>query len=70
MHPKNLREIYSIVNQVMRGADLVLMDEDFFNDADCDSICFTMKDYHRKGGLATLIGAIEFPGEKKVREQR
>ena len=44
-----------------------MIDEDFFNDADGDSICFTMKDYHRKGGLATLIGAIEFPGEKKVK---
>ena len=47
-----------------------MIDEEFFNDEDGDSISFTMKDYHRPGGLATLIGAIKFPGEEKVKKQR
>ena len=45
MDERNLREIFSVVDQVLNDQDEIIMDETFFNDADEASICFTMKDY-------------------------
>lgn len=58
-----------MAEQVLEGERPVLLDEFFFDDKDCDSICFTMKDYKRKGGLATLIANIELPGEELKKAQ-
>jgi len=63
MEHRNLREIYSLVNQVLNDELPVLFDEEeFFNNVDGEMICFTMKDYKRKGGLATYLTNVVLPG--------
>ena len=65
MDERNLKEIFSVVNQVLNDQDEIIMDETFFNDEDEASICFTMKDYNRPGGLATFLANVHMPGEKE-----
>jgi len=69
MNKTNLTEIYNVVDQIMKDEYPLLFDEEMFNDKDCDKICFTMKDYRRKGGLATYLANTILPGEDKQRRQ-
>jgi len=59
----NLREIYSIVDQILNEEFPLIFDENFFDNQDCDGISFTMKDYKRKKGLATYLSNVMLPGE-------
>jgi len=64
MDYRNLKEIFSVVNQVLRDDnEEIILDETFFDDENESCICFTMKDYHRPGGLATFLANVILPGE-------
>ena len=63
-------ELYSVVEQILEDEYPLLWDTDFFDNADSEQICFTMKDYHRKGGLATFISNVRLPGEDVSDQQK
>ena len=69
MQKEVIEEIQSISKQVMNEEYPIILDETLFEDKDWDKISFTMKDYNRKGGLATLITNVMLPGETDLKQK-
>ena len=61
MEKKRLAALHQLASDIMKARNdgprskRVSLNEELFNDADCDQISFTLKNYKRPSGVATQI---------------